>query len=783
MRDQDRTREQLIQELAGMRQRISQLEGVAAAWHKAQLYEQARQEIAERARAEEQLRDTSELLEKIFATTHLLIAYMDADFNFIRVNRAYAEADDRGPEFFVGKNHFDLYPNEENEAIFRRVVETGKPASFRTKPFEYEEHPERGVTYWDWDLVPVKDASGRVDEVVLGLVNVTERVKTEEELRKHRAHLEELVKERTAELTRANEQLRREIAERKRAEEALRRAHDELEAKVQERTAELSRLNEALQAEIAQRKQTEETLRGERDFAQAVIETAQAIVLVLDTEGRIVHFNPYMEEISGYQLQKVHGKDWFSTFLPERDRDWVRALFLQAVGDIQTRGNVNPIVTKGGREREIEWYDKTLKDADGKTVGLLAIGQDITERKQAQEALQKMRDELGQLVSERTRELQTLYDVTAVATESLDLRVTLERSLERVLEALPCHAGAIHVLDRTAEVLRLAVHQGLPPSLLAQLDTLLADDDVMGSMLEHGQPVVMSDLATHPLVGHSAAANDLHMYVAAPMRARGMTLGVLHAFGEAGQECNVEDVALLTSVADHVGIAVDNAWLQKRAEQAAALEERQRLARELHDSVTQSVFSLTLFAEAARELAGCGKTDRIAQTLDEIDAIARQALKETRLMIYQMRPPALEQEGIVGALRRRLDVVEGRLGIEARVLTDTLVELPAAVEEELYHIAQEALNNALRHAAATYVTVRIRSEGEHLVLEVIDNGWGFDLNAVRDRGGMGLRNMRERAERLRGTLTILTKPDQGTTIQAKVSLAVQADPARANQYQ
>jgi len=697
-----------------MRQRISQLEGVAAAWHKAQLYEQARQEIAERARAEEQLRDTSELLEKIFATTHLLIAYMDADFNFIRVNRAYAEADDRGPEFFVGKNHFDLYPNEENEAIFRRVVETGKPASFRTKPFEYEEHPERGVTYWDWDLVPVKDASGRVDEVVLGLVNVTERVKTEEELRKHRAHLEELVKERTAELTRANEQLRREIAERKRAEEALRRAHDELEAKVQERTAELSRLNEALQAEIAQRKQTEETLRGERDFAQAVIETAQAIVLVLDTEGRIVHFNPYMEEISGYQLQKVHGKDWFSTFLPERDRDWVRALFLQAVGDIQTRGNVNPIVTKGGREREIEWYDKTLKDADGKTVGLLAIGQDITERKQAQEALQKMRDELGQLVSERTRELQTLYDVTAVAT---------------------------------------------------------------------GQPVVMSDLATHPLVGHSAAANDLHMYVAAPMRARGMTLGVLHAFGEAGQECNVEDVALLTSVADHVGIAVDNAWLQKRAEQAAALEERQRLARELHDSVTQSVFSLTLFAEAARELAGCGKTDRIAQTLDEIDAIARQALKETRLMIYQMRPPALEQEGIVGALRRRLDVVEGRLGIEARVLTDTLVELPAAVEEELYHIAQEALNNALRHAAATSVTVRIRSEGEHLVLEVIDNGWGFDLNAVRDRGGMGLRNMRERAERLRGTLTILTKPDQGTTIQAKVSLAAQADPARANQYQ
>ena len=218
MKDEDKTKEQLIGELVALRQRIAELEAPET----------------ERQRAEEALRDTNELLEKIFSTTHLLIAYMDTDFNFIRVNRAYAEADTREPEFFVGKNHFDLYPHEENEAIFRRVVETGESYTAYAKPFEYAEYPERGVTHWDWTLHPVKDASGRVEGLALCLVNVTERIRVEEELTKHRDHLEELVTERTAELAAANEQLQREITERKRAEEALRQYTVELEKRNEE---------------------------------------------------------------------------------------------------------------------------------------------------------------------------------------------------------------------------------------------------------------------------------------------------------------------------------------------------------------------------------------------------------------------------------------------------------------------------------------------------------------------------------------------------------------------
>ena len=158
--------------------------------------------------------------------------------------------------------------------------------------------------------------------------------------------------------------------------------------------------------DITERKRTEEELRRERDFAASLLDTVQVIVLMLDCEGRIVYINRYMEDLSGYQSEEVRGKDWFSTFLPPGDSDRVRALFRQATADIQTRGNVNPIVTKDGRRREIEWHDKTLKDAAGNTTGLLAVGLDVTDRKRAERELVRHRDHLEELVRKRTAALE-----------------------------------------------------------------------------------------------------------------------------------------------------------------------------------------------------------------------------------------------------------------------------------------------------------------------------------------------------------------------------------------
>lgn len=151
--------------------------------------------------------------------------------------------------------------------------------------------------------------------------------------------------------------------------------------------------------DITERRRYEEALVRERDFAESLIETAQVIILVLDTKGRILRFNSFMEHLSGYRLQEVRGKDWFETFLPRCDRMTVKELFSKAGSGAQTRGNVNPIITRDGRRRDIEWWDKVLKDSDNQTLGLIAIGHDVTERREREAQLlqaQKM-EVVGQL--------------------------------------------------------------------------------------------------------------------------------------------------------------------------------------------------------------------------------------------------------------------------------------------------------------------------------------------------------------------------------------------------
>ncbi len=258
-------------------------------------------------------------------------------------------------------------------------------------------------------------------------------------------------------------------------------------------------------------------------------------------------------------------------------------------------------------------------------------------------------------------------------------------------------------------------------------------------------------------------------YIGVPIRTGGRALGVLSVLRETDlPQFDEEEMALLTSVADQIGVIVESTRLRQRAEQAAVIEERGRLARDLHDSVTQSLYSLTLLAETGRRSAETGDLQSVANYLDRLGDVAQQSLKEMRLLLYELRPPALEQEGLVIALQQRLDAVEGRAGVETRLLAEEEIELAATVEEALYRIALEALNNALKHAGARSVTVQVRADGEHAELEIIDNGRGFDLNTVSDTGGMGLVTMRERAERLGGALTIISAPGEGTRVKVSI---------------
>ncbi|MBE7554089.1 MAG: GAF domain-containing protein [Anaerolineales bacterium] len=386
------------------------------------------------------------------------------------------------------------------------------------------------------------------------------------------------------------------------------------------------------------------------------------------------------------------------------------------------------------------------------------------------EQVQRYTEELEQRVADRTRELTALYEVTAVASESLDLKMMLKLILERVLGAMRSQIGVIHLLNETGETLHLAVQQNLPHELAAQLEMLPVGTGLPGRVIKNGDPLIVPDVAVDPR-SVEAGRISFQAYVGVPMRARGQMLGVLSvARAKEQPHFNVEEIALLTTIADQVGVVVESARLRQMAERSAVMEERARLARDLHDSVTQLLYSVNLFAKVGREAFELGDMAQVNNCLAELGQIAQQALKEMRLLVYELRPLALAQEGLVGALRQRLDAVERRSGVQAQLQAEMMLDLPSPVEEALYHITLEALNNALKHAAATAIIVSIGASDGRIDLEVADNGSGFDPQAVAGKGGLGLTSMRERVEKLGGTLVILSGPKEGTKV--KVTLEV-----------
>jgi signal transduction histidine kinase len=352
----------------------------------------------------------------------------------------------------------------------------------------------------------------------------------------------------------------------------------------------------------------------------------------------------------------------------------------------------------------------------------------------------------------------------SIASQQLDLGTLLAWSLERVLEATQCTAGGIYLLSEQGTELDLVVYQGGPDDLVSQVEPRQTNEGILGWIVQHGEPLVLPDVASDARSGLTPMEKQWS-FAGAPMRAGGRVLGVLAVIRESALPLfDKAEVALLASLAERVGAVVESAQLRQRAERAAVLEERHRLARELHDSVTQSLYSLTLLAETSRRSAQAQDLESVTNYVGRLGEVAQQALKEMRLLIYELRPPVLEQEGLAGALQQRLDAVEGRAGVEARLLIEDGDQLDARVEDALYRIAIEALNNALKHAAATSVTVHVCAEQGGVQMEISDDGRGFDAQATGERGGMGLGTMRERTEQLGGVFEIVSAPGEGTTV-------------------
>jgi nitrate/nitrite-specific signal transduction histidine kinase len=379
---------------------------------------------------------------------------------------------------------------------------------------------------------------------------------------------------------------------------------------------------------------------------------------------------------------------------------------------------------------------------------------------------------LEQRVSERTRELAALNTIATVVSRTLKLEKILTGALDKTLEVTGIEAGGIYLLQESAEVLNIAAHKGLSEQLVAEIDNLEVGEGFSGRVVGTGEPLVVRELSTDPRLTRSAVQEDGFNSVAiAPLVSRGKVLGSLFVITRDNREFSQQDIDLITSIGGQIGVAVENAQLFEQAQQLAVMEERQRLARDLHDSVTQALFGVTMYAEAAIRLLSSGDSNgsKVVDHLRELQATAQEALREMRLLIFELRPPVLEEEGLVAALQARLDTVETRSGLEVELEVEGGGErLPHEIEAGLYRIAQEALNNVLKHAEAHRITVCLRQDERSVTLEVADDGAGFDQAIARRQRGLGLPGMEERARELGGRLSIESSPEEGTKVSVEV---------------
>jgi PAS domain S-box-containing protein len=481
---------------------------------------------------------------------------------------------------------------------------------------------------------------------------------------------------------------------------------------------------------ITDRKLAEEALQQQHQLTETILNMVQTIVLALDTHGNILHYNRYLEEISGYQLNEVRGKSWFELFLPEREREQIRQVFARSIQGQQTRGHVNLIVSKSGQEYEIEWYDAPLTNGTGERIGIICSGQDITVRKQAEQALR-----------ENEYQLRAILNTAADAIVTIDERGII-KSVNLATEIMFGYSTD-EMIGKNVSLLMPSPHHDHHDAYIARY-LLTGEPHIIGTGRE--LVAVRKDGSMFPIDLSVSRVDQL-----------GLFTGIIH------------DISRRKT-------------LEKQVLEVA-VEEQRRIGQELHDGTGQELTGLALFAGtlAAQldELPKKTVDEKVAWTLEEEQLMQlrqtayrlSQGLSEANKHVQQLShgimPVQVEPEGLRAALDQLASTTNAHLSLQCAFDCPVPVAVADnATATHLYRIAQEAVNNAMRHSQADKIRIALLQTEDTIVLEVSDNGIGFDPAATNRRrtqerpGGFGMEIMNYRAGMIGGSVRI-SRLDKG----------------------
>lgn len=513
-----------------------------------------------------------------------------------------------------------------------------------------------------------------------------------------------------------------------------------------------------------------ELRQSEEKFTLIFRASPVAMVLQREDDSTYIDVNEAFTEITGYSHEEAIGhKPSDLKLYPTREESQrINRALINSGGRIR---NIEfKYLNKSGQERTGLLNTEVLDLGGVKT--FLGIVTDITDRKQAEEEIQRLNAEMEKRIADRTKELSAFLDLAFLVSQIEDLDQIFLPALGRILDISEFQSVCIHTFSHDKEFLTLETHIGLEDHEIEAVKVVHPKGKFADWLRQPNDALLFSNLETETILPVNMRAQRFRSCLVTQLAAQGEILGALSCFRDDIHTFSLEEISLLVAISEQLGISLENQRLRQEAEKTAVYKERRRLERDLHDSITQSLYSLTLFARSGQDASQEGDQTRMVESLEQIEENAILALKEMRLLLYEIQPLSLEG-GLASGIDARFDLVEHRLGIQTTCNIDNQILIHSPVEESLFHIILEALNNSLKHSQATEVSVNLQEENLILCLEVIDNGAGFRYQPgfeISGHAGLGLRNMKTRAKELGGELEIDTAPGSGTRIHLKITM-------------
>ncbi|MFC4425250.1 PAS domain-containing protein [Deinococcus navajonensis] len=469
--------------------------------------------------------------------------------------------------------------------------------------------------------------------------------------------------------------------------------------------------------------------------------------------GKEVYYSPRWKGMLGYGPDDLEGHivTWERLLHPD-DRERVLrqiAHHLEGPGDLlefECR-----LRHKGGTYRWIHSRAATQRDAQGRAVRLAGSHTDITERVEALHLLE-------QRVAARTSDLEALLSVTRGLTYSADLQDNLDRLAQGVVQATGAVAATVMLTDATGRP-SAGGQAGSPDQMATIAQAAGRTSEPPGPL---GGIAAQETSPTAP----SPASWTRNSAISVPLTYGDRQLGMLHAAYPAGHALDDAERQLLMGIAGQAAVVVENARLFASARNHAALEERQKLARDLHDSVSQALYGIALGGRTTlRQLERT--PEKAPESVRYMLSLAEAALAEMRALIFELRPESLEQEGLSMALAKLASALQARHSLAVSLDLCEEPELAIDTKVALLRIAQEATHNTVKHAGASSVEIHLNGFPDRVELVVQDDGTGFDPSQPRE-GSLGQKTMRERAQAVGATCTVSSEPGQGTVVRVTV---------------